>query len=262
MTSSSQALIQVEKLSVSIGSHHILNHVSTQFQRSQFTVLLGPNGTGKSTLLKAISNEIPHQGKCVVLDKDIKHWQRNRLAQHFGVLPQASSLTFNFNVQEVVELGGMSLKLSQAQLEQVVWRNMQQTHVEHLAQRLYPTLSGGEKQRVHLARVLTQIEQAGEDKILFLDEPTSALDLSHQHHTLKLAQQMAQQGACVIAVLHDLNLAAQYADRLVILNQGQIVADGTPWQVLTEDKIAEVYQWHTSVISHPSQQHPVVLSAN
>ncbi|NVO99530.1 heme ABC transporter ATP-binding protein, partial [Photobacterium damselae subsp. damselae] len=132
--------------------------------------------------------------------------------------------------------------------------------VDHLANRLYPTLSGGEKQRVHFARVLTQLSHSGKQCILMLDEPTSALDLAHQHHTLEIAQALSQQGAAVIIVIHDLNLAAQYADRLIILNQGKIQADGTPWQVLTPISVENVYGWPVQVIAHPEHNYPVILA--
>lgn len=110
--------------------------------------------------------------------------------------------------------------------------------VTHLSERLYPSLSGGEKQRVHLARVLTQLHHSGDQCILMLDEPTSALDLAHQHNTLKIARELADNhNAAVIVVLHDLNLAAQYSDRLVVLKDGNLVCDGSPWEALEPSMI-------------------------
>ncbi|GAD88594.1 putative hemin ABC transporter ATP-binding protein [Vibrio halioticoli NBRC 102217] len=255
-------VVKCSDISVNIGKKSILDKVNIEFHSHEFTVLLGPNGTGKSTLLKTLSNEMPYSGEHLIMGKPLCDWDKKVLAKQFGILPQSSSLTFNFTAQEVVELGGLTLSGGQKNITRVAKTKMEETGILHLAQRLYPSLSGGEKQRVHLARVLTQLDSIEHSKILFLDEPTSALDLSHQHNTLQLTQQQAKQGACVVAVLHDLNLAAQYADRIVVLNQGNIVADGTPWEVLTSETIKEVYSWQTQVMPHPTQQHPVILSAH
>ena len=252
--------IQLDNLHLTLGDKQVLNNVSTHFNAGELTVLLGPNGTGKSSLLKVICQECDGGGTEQFFSKQAHQWQPEQLAKHLGILPQSSSLSFNFRVAEVVELGGLPLSASQADITRIAERNMRQTDVWHLAQRRYPSLSGGEKQRVHLARILTQLEQAGEQKILLLDEPTAALDLCHQHNTLRLAKQLVGQGCAVVIVMHDLNLAAQYADRMLILNKGEIAADGSPWQVLTPTNIAEVYQWQVNVIPHPQHGYPVILS--
>ncbi|PWI35010.1 heme ABC transporter ATP-binding protein [Vibrio albus] len=252
--------IRASNINVTMGTHPILHDVSISFRKGELTILLGPNGAGKSSFLKAVTQEWPANGNISYFGKDASQWNKTVLARHLGVLPQSSSLTFNFTAREVVELGALPLKASQPMIQDIAIRTMQQTDILHLADRLYPSLSGGEKQRVHLARVLTQLEQSGKDKILLLDEPTSALDLSHQHNTLKLAKSLARQGASVIAVIHDLNLAAQYADRILVMNHGQLVTDGTPWEVLTEQTIRDVYHWEVTVIPHPSSSYPVILS--
>jgi len=255
----SHAII-LKNLQLKLGDKTILRDVCTQFNYGELTILLGPNGTGKSSLLKVITQELPMQGEVFFNQKSAQKWEPCTLAKHLGVLPQSSSLAFNFSAQEVVELGGIALDCSNAEIKTLVLRNMHSTDTAHLTDRLYPSLSGGEKQRVHFARVLTQLEQSGDQKILLLDEPTAALDLSHQHQTLRLAKELAMQGAAVAIVMHDLNLAAQYADRMMILNEGHIVADGTPWQVLTEQNIEQVYQCKTRVIAHPDLGYPMVIS--
>lgn len=255
-----QSAISVRDLELTLGSKVILDGLSTCFYPGQFTVLLGPNGTGKSSLLKVITHEWHAKGQVDYFGIDSKKWKLPDIAKHLGVLPQSSNLTFNFTVREVVELGGLTLNASQQMISDIATKNMQQTDILPLAERLYPSLSGGEKQRVHLARVLTQLEQSGDNKILLLDEPTSALDLSHQHNTMQLAKSIAHQGAAVVAVIHDLNLAAQYADRILILNRGKLVADGTPWQTLTQQTIMDVYDFAVDVIRHPQNGHPVILS--
>lgn len=177
------------------------------------------------------------------------------------MLPQNSTLSFAFTVQEVVDLGALPLALTRADTQVITQEMMEKVEVTHLSERLYPSLSGGEKQRVHFARVLTQISQTQDQKILMLDEPTSALDLAHQHNTLKLARQMADEGAAVIVVLHDLNLAAQYSDCLIVLKDGKIQADGKPWDALTESMIQKVYGHKTLVTKHPINDYPVVYAA-
>ncbi len=252
--------VEIRNLSVTLGNKKVLDDIDLTLNRGEFTVLLGPNGTGKSTLLKALTGELNAKGNFALFGKPRDQWNPSLLAKHLGVLPQSSSLSFNFMAQEVIELGGIGLTMPNSELEHVVKGNMRQTDVEHLGSRSYPTLSGGEKQRVHLARVLTQLEQSGDNKILLLDEPTSALDIHHQHTTLALAKDLANKGATVVAVLHDLNLAAQYADRIVILNQGKIVADAQPSEALQPDTIEAVYHHKVDIIPHPTYGHPVVIA--
>lgn len=252
--------IQLEDVAARINGRAIIENITTQFSRGEFTVLLGPNGAGKSTLLKTITGEVNTMGKTNIFGRASADWQPEQLARHLSALPQHSSLSFNFSAQEVVELGSIGLSLGKQALELVVKSNMEAVGVDKLSDRSYPSLSGGEKQRVHFARVLTQTAQSGDNKILLLDEPTSALDLQHQHSTLSLAKKLAHEGATVIAVLHDLNLAAQYADRIMILNQGEIVMDGRPSDALTSQTIAEVYHHEVTIMPHPQSQRPVVVA--
>lgn len=253
--------VSIQNLSVTLSGRNILDDISLSLNRGEFTALLGPNGTGKSTLLKALTGEIGAHGQFTLFGKERDVWSSEHLAHHFGVLPQSSSLSFNFTAREVVALGGLGLSMPGETLNAVIDSNMAQTDVMHLAQRAYPTLSGGEKQRIHLARVLTQLEQSGSNKVILLDEPTSALDIQHQHSTLALARELAHQGATVVAVLHDLNLAAHYADRIVILNNGKIAIDAPPEKALRAEVIEQVYHHKVTIISHPTQGHPVIVAA-
>ncbi|HIF9520615.1 TPA: heme ABC transporter ATP-binding protein [Photobacterium damselae] len=253
--------LKASNLHLQLGGKTLLDNVDLEIMSGQITALLGPNGAGKSSLLKVLNGEItPNSGAIEIFSKPKDHWPSELLAKHMGILPQHSTLSFSFLAHEVAELGAMPLAISNHQAQQLAAKNMVKVGVDHLANRLYPTLSGGEKQRVHFARVLTQLSHSGEQCILMLDEPTSALDLAHQHHTLEIAQALSQQGAAVIIVIHDLNLAAQYADRLIILNQGKIQADGTPWQVLTPTAVENVYGWPVQVIAHPEHNYPVILA--
>ncbi|WP_102403287.1 heme ABC transporter ATP-binding protein [Vibrio sp. 10N.261.55.A7] len=256
----SSRVITLDDLSLKLGNKVILDKVSTHFNSSELTILLGPNGTGKSSLLKMITGEYPTQGNIEFFHQSSTQWSPKLLAKHLGVLPQSSSLSFNFSVKEVVELGGIPLSASAATISELAEYNMRLTDTLHLKERMYPSLSGGEKQRVHFARVLTQLSQSDDKKVLLLDEPTSALDLSHQHQTLTLAKSLSKEGAAVVIVMHDLNLAAQYADRIMILNKGSIVADGSPWQVLTEATIKQIYDFDVTVMPHPTNGYPVLLN--
>ncbi|MCQ1058474.1 heme ABC transporter ATP-binding protein [Photobacterium sp. ZSDE20] len=260
-STASEVVIEAESLSLNLGGKVLLDDFSLKIKSGQLTALLGPNGAGKSTLLKVLCGEVEAEGKVNFFGYPRHDWPTSQLARHLGVLPQHSSLTFAFTAQEVVELGALPLELPNAQAQQIAHEKMAMVGVTNLAPRLYPTLSGGEKQRVHFARVLTQLSQAGEQCVLMLDEPTSALDLAHQHNALIVAKQMAQAGAAVIIVIHDLNLAAQYADRLVIINHGKIQADGPPEQALTAETIESVYGWPVCITQHPVDGYPIVLAA-
>lgn len=254
------SVLSLRNISVNFAERQLLKQVNLDFYQGELTILLGPNGTGKSSLLKTISEEINFTGHCYFYGQPINNWDKEQLAKHLGILPQHSQLTFNFTAQEVVELGALNLNLSHEAQQELVAKSMQLTDILHLKERNYPSLSGGEKQRVHLARVLTQLAQSGDKKVLLMDEPTSALDIQHQHRTLKLAKSIAKAGGTVIVVLHDLNLAAQYADRVVILNNGEIVANANPKQAIQAEIIEQVYLHPVKVIEHPQTGHPVVLS--
>ncbi len=254
------SVISFEHLDLTLGNKCILRDVSSTIRAGEVTILLGPNGTGKSSLLKLISREWKTNGHVSYFQKGLADWKPADLAKHLGVLPQHSNLTFGFTAREVVELGGLNLNASQKTIAEIAKEHMETTDTLHLAERLFPSLSGGEKQRVQLARVLTQIKQSGEKQALLLDEPTSALDLKHQHKTLALAKKMANEGAAVVAVIHDLNLAAQYGDRLLLLNDGNIVADGHPEAVLTAETIRSVYDVDVTIMRHPEHGYPLIIS--
>ncbi|MGF1692913.1 heme ABC transporter ATP-binding protein [Photobacterium kagoshimensis] len=251
--------ITAKGLNLELGGKILLDEFDIEIRHGEVTALLGPNGAGKSTLLKVLCGELEAGGEILIHGKTHHQWSAKDLAKYLAVLPQHSSLSFAFTAQEVAELGALPLDLTRADATKTAATMMQKTEVTALSNRLYPSLSGGEKQRVHFARVLTQLSEAKENAILMLDEPTSALDLAHQHKTLQLAQHMAKAGAAVIVVLHDLNLAAQYADRLVIVKNGKIQADGDAWHALDSQNIERIYGWPVTMTKHPTLQHPVIL---
>ena len=237
--------LSLTSLDIYQAHRHILHIDNVSVQRGEFIAVLGPNGAGKTSLFRAITTEWPARAGTILLHgRDIHHWSRRERAQHLGVLPQATQLTFPFSAREVVEIGAIPLHLPKMQLTQQLRQWMKKTDTWQFADRLYTSLSGGERQRVQLARVLLQLSQAEMSPLLLLDEPTSAQDLGQQHHVLQLVRQLSQeQHFSVVAILHDLNQAARYADNIWILNQGKLVAQGAPHDILTPTMVQSVWDY-------------------
>ena len=247
----------------SVGSKQILRHVDVSVQAGEVLAVLGPNGAGKSSLLKIMAGEQSfYTGQLELNGRAYQDWAAGSIARTVGVLPQSSELAFPFTVAEVVMLGRLPHSTGRQRDREIVAQALQLLDVSHLSESLYPALSGGEKQRVQLARVLTQIWEQTESgsRYLLLDEPTSALDLSHQHQTLSVARELAAQGVGVLAILHDLNLAAQYADRIMLLGQGQCMAEGSVDEVLQAERIRQLYNIEVEVMRHPHQDRPLVVT--
>ncbi len=269
-------MLQVEKVEVTLGGAEILKSVSLAISAGELVAVVGPNGAGKSTLFSVMSGALqPENGMATLDGRTLADWSLETLALRRAVLPQQAELTFPFRVLEVVLLG-RSPHLGDAKQERdltIARLAMLETETLHLADRVYTTLSGGERQRVHLARVLTQIEFCEDEetsgrsdsrsgpRFLLLDEPTSSLDPAHQHATLQTAVRACGRGIGVLAVLHDLNLAAMYADRIVMLKEGEILAQGSPEKVLTETLIERVFELPVSVLTHPNRNCPYVVAA-
>jgi len=255
--------LEVRDLDLHIGRKPLLHQVSLAVRPGEVLAVLGPNGAGKSSLLKIMAGEHRvYHGELRLNGQDYKRWKSNQIAHLVGVLPQQSQLMFPFSVTEVVTLGRIPHSTGRIKDAEIVQQAMKRVDAMHLSDALYPSLSGGEKQRVQLARVLAQIwqESALGHRYLLLDEPTSALDVSHQHHTLKLARAFAHEGVGVLTVLHDLNLAAQYADRIVIMDKGEVVTEGSVEEVLTPQKIRPVFNIDVAVMPHPTLDRPLVVN--
>ncbi|MFG1478091.1 heme ABC transporter ATP-binding protein [Xanthobacter sp. V4C-4] len=231
---------RAEAVRVVAGGRVLLQGVSLTVRPGTVTVLVGPNGAGKSTLLKAMSGEQRLAGGRVRLDGvDIAALAPLELARRRAVLPQAAEVAFAFSVAEVVTVGLLGGADGAARTA----RLLRQVDLPGFADRRYDSLSGGERQRVQLARVLAQLEcgVAGRAGYLFLDEPTASLDLAHQLTVLRLARAHADAGGGVLAVLHDLNLAAMVADRLVVLAHGGLIAEGGVAEVITDDVLQRAF---------------------
>ncbi|MFI8716393.1 heme ABC transporter ATP-binding protein [Stenotrophomonas sp. NPDC077464] len=254
----SRAFLQLENVAVRVGERSILERIDLGFAPGTLTALVGPNGAGKSTLLGVASGDVAADaGQVTLHDRPIAHWKAMALARERAVMPQDHAVRFAFTVEEVVAMGRLPYPADALRDAALVEQSLGQAEMRALRQREVQTLSGGEAARATFARVLTQ-----QTPLLLLDEPTAALDLRHQERTLRAVRALADAGACVIVVVHDLNLAAGHADRIVLLEQGRVAADGTPDQVLTRAHIERVYQQPVLVLRHPQRDVPLVVVAD
>jgi iron complex transport system ATP-binding protein len=225
----------------------VIDSIDLAFESGSFSIIIGPNGAGKSTLLRLLCGELsPTQGDVLFDRQPLRTMQAWHLAHRRAVMSQSSDLSFPFTVVEVAALGveGIGRGLSRGDRQRMAFEALKLADVGHLARRSYQTLSGGERQRVHFARVLAQLE-AGRTletrQVLFLDEPIANLDLKHQIALLHTAKGLARNGLAVVAVLHDLQLATSLCDKLILLHDGRLIAQGTPEQVLTPASILDVF---------------------
>lgn len=254
-------MLRAENLAVQRGPCTVLADINLELRPGEVLGVLGPNGAGKSTLLAALCGELPAAAGNVWLDqRRLSEWPGQERARRLAVLPQTSTLNFAFAVEEVVAMGRLPHASGRLRDEQIVQQALQAADAQHLAGRSYLALSGGERQRVHLARVLAQLWPGGRGQILLLDEPTSMLDPLHQHMTLQATRDFAEQGAAVLVILHDLNLAARYCDRLLLLERGRPQALGCPVEVLQAEVLQAVFGLEVLVQQHPERGHPLIVA--
>ena len=240
-------VLSVNNVRVSLGRSRIVHGIDCQLRAGELLMLLGPNGAGKSTLLKAISGDLPYSGDVTFSGQELGRWRPERLARQRAVMPQRVEVNFPLTVEEVVHLGRP--KMAPGGKDPVVDELMHELDIGHLRHRLVPGLSGGEQQRLQLARVLAQVIDSPGDRLLLLDECTSALDPAHQQMVLDLVRRLAKaEGMAVLAVVHDLNLAAQFADRLLVMKGGCLVHQGSARQVLTPQLLESVYGFTARVV--------------
>ncbi len=252
--------LELKNISLSYDHRLVVKNMSFRVVPGELVGLIGPNGCGKTSIIKALSRIIyPSSGEILLDGKEISRIPRGELARLIGVVPQNPSLPATFTVFEVVLLGrnphlGLMRSEGARDLAIAGWA-MERTATGELADRRMGELSGGERQRVTIARVLTQ-----EPKAILLDEPTANLDISHQVGILDLIKKLClEKKLAVLVALHDLNLAAQYCDRLLLIKDGQIHAEGTPSEVITPKNIEEVYGVESCVYPHPASHLPIVL---
>ncbi|MBB4210723.1 iron complex transport system ATP-binding protein [Rhodothalassium salexigens DSM 2132] len=281
-------MLSARNLTVRRRGRAILDGVSLDLETAQVTALIGPNGAGKSTLLHVLSGALaPCAGEVRIAGRPLGAWRRADLARLRAVMPQSSELSFPFRAFEVVLMGRSAHagRSSEARDLEVALAALEAVDAGHLAERVYPTLSGGERQRVQLARVLAQIwpettsettsEAAADtasdtasdglnplpsERLLLLDEPTNNLDLTHQHQLMRTARLWADRhGVGVLAVLHDPNLAALYADRMVVLADGHLAAQGTVDEIMTAPVIGRVFDLAVTIERHPTRGAPQLM---
>ena len=247
-----------EDLTVRIDGKALIDGVSLDVRGGDLVGVVGPNGAGKTTLLRALSGDLPLDGGATYIDgRPITDFDAKDLARRRAVMPQSSYLPFLFTAREVVRMGRAPWEGERGEREhgaKLTDYAMGLTDTRDYAVRAYPTLSGGEQSRVTLARVLAQ-----ETPILLIDEPTAHLDLRHQHLVLQLARELASEGAAVVAVLHDLNLAAMYVDSAIVLHRGETVAFGPVEEVLRPERISPVFGIDFVLQPHPELDRPMLV---
>ncbi|GAB6070996.1 heme ABC transporter ATP-binding protein [Thiomicrorhabdus hydrogeniphila] len=269
-----QTVIKCQKLSYQVQGKALINQLNCEFTSAKIHVVLGKNGAGKSTLLALLSKELqPIIGSVFWQNKPLAQMDYADLAQQRAVLPQLQSPAFSISVQELVELGAQVQQgINAQQIKEISQIVMQACDVVNLAQRDVMQLSGGEQKRAQLARVLAQIwpiesfdtglVKPFKNRWLFLDEWTNNLDLHHQQSLAHLFKQLASQGLGIIMVLHDINLCAQIADDVLILNQGQLFKQGKVTNVLTAQTIQQALNLDVQITHIEGFKHPFILPKN
>ncbi|MFB9644620.1 heme ABC transporter ATP-binding protein [Microbacterium terregens] len=253
----SRAAFAVHGVGYAVGDARILEDVTLRIRYGRLLALVGPNGAGKSSLLGVLTGDRrATAGRVLLDDRPLADWAPRRLSRMRAVLTQSNQVAFSFTAREVVEMGRAPwIGTDRAGADAaIIALSLAQADVARLAGRTYPSLSGGEKARVSLARVLAQ-----DTPIVLLDEPTAALDLRHQEDVLRIARDLARAGRAVVVVLHDLSLAGAYADDIAMMHHGRIVAHGSPEAVLTEQRVAAVYDTPVRVLRDPDTGRPIVL---
>src|SRR5512143_1473860 len=253
-------MLKIENLTVAYNARRILHGVSLDVIAGEIVTLIGPNGAGKSTLIRAVSGVVPiESGETSIDGQSLKQLTTTERARRLAVVPQARNLPPAFSVYESILLGrtpylGWFGRTSPADHERVR-HALELTQLQSLADRRVGELSGGEQQRVLLARALAQ-----DTPVMLLDEPITHLDLQHRESLVHLVRELAiGKSLAVLMVLHDLNLASLYADRISLLVEGKIEATGTPSEVLTETTLSRVYHVPVHIIPHPEYGNPLIL---
>lgn len=238
-------MIRAQKIAVCAGGKTLIEDVSLDLAGGEFVAVIGPNGAGKSTLLAALAGDRhPARGQVLLDGRPLPQWSRLTLARRRAVLPQSSAVAFDFTARQVAALGLLAFRgrLSERQMRDLAEQALDETEAVAFADQPYSVLSGGERQRVQLARVLAQCDaQPFGGRFLLLDEPIAGLDLAHQHAALASARRRTDRGVGVLAVLHDLNMASRYADRIGILERGELKAVGPTSATLDPDLLSAVF---------------------
>ncbi len=253
-------MLEAKRIHFCIQNRPIVNQANICLRAGQLTALIGPNGAGKSTLFRLLSGELTcKHGSVTYNGLSLPQIKPKQLATLRAVMPQHSTVSFPFRAMEIVELG--LLLSNQNHPPSTIREVMTATHTYHLRDQLLGNLSGGEKQRVQLARVLAQIwEIKPYPRYLLLDEPTSSMDIAQQHHILQVIAQLKKRNIGILAILHDLNLAANYADNVVLLKEGAILNQGPTREIMTPKNLNQVFDYPIQVTSEGPKA-PIYISS-
>ncbi|MEM7243478.1 MAG: ATP-binding cassette domain-containing protein [Pseudomonadota bacterium] len=253
-------MITTRNLCLELGDKTVLDHISMYLKEGEILALCGPNGAGKTSLLAAIAGE--YQG----CNSDVYYWDQSidvfsatELVNMRVVLEQNPSLSTDYTLEQLLEMG-LPLALSERDLVQLKMQVMRQLGLLDHQGKFVSDMSGGQRHRAHFARVVLRLlanKRLGHDSFLFVDEPTASLDIAYQIILMKILSQLRDEGVGVLVVLHDLNLAAQFADRVILMKQGRIIHDNSPAQVLTEDALGHVFE--TKILVEQSKSGQVVI---
>jgi iron complex transport system ATP-binding protein len=256
-------VIDVEDISVSFGDDGkdetpILDSVSCEVPSASFVALVGPNGAGKTTLLRTVNGVLtPDSGTVSVDGKNVQSLSNRDVARLVATVPQKTSISFDFSVRDIVAMGRTPhrSRFHHTDDSEIIEQALERVQIDHLAERSVGSVSGGERQRVLLARALAQDAPA-----MVLDEPTASLDINHQVRTLELVRDLVDEGATALAAIHDLDLAARFCDAIVVLADGRVLADGPPTSVLTESVVKQAFGGNPRIYENPITQSPSVTT--
>jgi len=257
-------MLKVDKLVFNINGKKILNDINITFPNREFNVILGPNGSGKSTLLKLLAGEyISYSGNICYQEKDLKKFSKNDLSKFRSVLSQQPDIQFPIIVKDLIMMGRYPFfDIYPTKIDfEIISELIQLLEIEKFIDRDYLTLSGGEKQRVNIARVLAQLwdKNYDQNKYLFLDEPLNNLDIYYQYKILNIIQNLISKNITIIGILHDLNLALKYGENIIFLKNGEIIKFGKTEKIVNESLIKEVYQLESKIINIEGMEKPFII---
>ena len=255
-------LLSARHISAAIDGRPLIQDVSLEVAAGEVLAIIGPNGAGKTSLARTLTGDlIPQQGDVLFGGQPLVHYSADVRARSLAMLSQQTVLNFPFAVTDVVQLGRIPHGTGLLIDKEIVAETLAAMDMYHCANRLYTHLSGGEKQRVQLARVIAQIwrREDAPARLLILDEPTASLDVAHTRQLMRVIRHLAHDGAAVIMIVHDFNIAARYADCIAVLKNGIVEAQGAPAKVITEHTMARIFGVESRVVPHPENGKPMVF---